>query len=214
MQVWSGLNTTSIFKDIIIESLHQNEIYFELALDHLQKALKSASGSAIQLHDVIVKLTKKNGSPYLSFTIELHPSPTMTITQDVPITLLSAQQFASLTEPHLPDPKVHVLLPPLRVLRPVVDRMKNISEFLTISANMAGSLALKVDTDLASVATFYSNLEHPTIEGRSPPRRDEGRKCTIKVDVKKFARFLFSYQINPSNVICCAPFFCLSLPFF
>jgi hypothetical protein len=25
----------------------------------------------------------------------------------------------------------------------------------------------------------------------------------VKVDIKKFARFLYSYQVGPTNVICC-----------
>ena len=66
MQVWSGLNSASALKEVIIESLQQNQIYFELQLDHLLKALKSASGNS---SEVVMKLTKKNGAPYLSFSI-------------------------------------------------------------------------------------------------------------------------------------------------
>ena len=66
MQVWSGLNSSSVLKEMIIESLQQNMIYFELSLDHLHKALKSASGNGAE---VVMKLTKKNGAPYLSFSI-------------------------------------------------------------------------------------------------------------------------------------------------
>lgn len=66
MQVWSGLNANTVLKEMIIESLQQNQIYFELQLDHLLKALKSASGNSTE---VVMKLTKKNGAPYLSFSI-------------------------------------------------------------------------------------------------------------------------------------------------
>lgn len=66
MQVWSGLNSSTVFKDMIIESLQRNEIYFELGLDHLLKALKSA---AVNGAEVVIKLTKKNNVPYLSFTV-------------------------------------------------------------------------------------------------------------------------------------------------
>ena len=127
----------------------------------------------------------------------------MVITQDVPITLLSSQQIASLTEPHLPDPRVHILLPQLKVLRPIVDRLKNISDNITIWGKMAGRLSLKIDTSTATVATDFRNLDHPAIEGRSPTHMDETVECAVKVEIKKFVRFLWAQAIQPHNAICC-----------
>jgi HUS1 checkpoint protein len=141
----------------------------------------------------------------------------MSIVQDVPITMVSASQFAQLNEPSLPEPKVTIMLPVLKTLRPIVDRMKNISEFLLINANMRGELSLKVDTDMVSIETIYKNLEIPQVcppasssiaysssqvSGREsmPPSENEAE---VRVDIKKFARFLFSYQITPTNVVCC-----------
>lgn len=114
------------------------------------------------------------------------------------------------------------MMPPLKLLRNVIDRMKNIHDFFIITANMAGELTLKVETDMVSIATFYTNLEHPQIgscpsqlgfdvpwlielrsEGRSPPRRDSEKTAEVKVDIKKFNRFLYSYQVSPTNVILC-----------
>jgi HUS1 checkpoint protein len=123
------------------------------------------------------------------------------------------------------------MMPPLKLLRNVIDRMKNIHDYFIITANMAGELTLKVETDMVSVATFYTNLDHPQIgtaapagalcvlfhalphrfrvrtnantEGRSPPRRDQDKTAEVKVDIKKFNRFLYSYQVSPTNVILC-----------
>lgn len=55
------------------------------------------------------------------------------------------------------------MMPPLKLLRNVIDRMKNIHDYFIITANMAGELTLKVETDMVSVATFYTNLDHPQI---------------------------------------------------
>ncbi len=90
----------------------------------------------------------------------------MSVTQDVPISLVSATQFALLIEPMLPDPKVNIMLPVLKTLRPIIDRMKNISEFLHLNANMRGELSLKVDTNMVSIETHYKNLDHPQVRTR------------------------------------------------
>jgi HUS1 checkpoint protein len=200
VQVWSGIDSVSLFDDYKIESLNNNEVAFEINLEHLQRALKSAQNA----QNIIVKLTKKNQTPFLSLAIEVQNNQhLMTIIQDVPIVLLSAQQLAQYIEPHLPDPEVHIMMPPLKVLRHVIDKMKNVSDHLLIEANMAGELTFRVETEMVSIATFYRNLEHPQIEGRSPPRQNPEQKAEVKVDIKKFHKFLFSYQVKPTNVICC-----------
>ena len=57
--------------------------------------------------------------------------------------------------------QVSIYLPPLRLLRNVVERMKNLSNFVTISASQKGEFNLKVDTDMVTVATHFKDLEHP-----------------------------------------------------
>jgi len=91
----------------------------------------------------------------------------------------------------------------LVTMRTVVDRMKNVCDQLTIAANMDGLLRLSVENELVTIATFYKNLEHPQMEGKSPPRKDETKTAEVKVDIKTFAKFLHSHQVKPTNVICC-----------
>ena len=72
-----------------------------------------------------------------------------------------------MTEPLLDDPEVHISLPkPLSKIKPVIERMKNISENLTIEANMDGMLKLKADTDMVTITTTYRDLDHPQMEGK------------------------------------------------
>jgi HUS1 checkpoint protein len=198
-QVWAGMNAASLFSDYNVESMNNNEISFNITLDHLQRALKSSQYA----QETLVKLTKKNGIPYLSLCIETTTTQAMTVNHDIPINLLGPLQVAAFVEPTLPDPEVYIMMPPLKLLRSVVDHMKNLDDYLTMQANMAGELTLKVETDMVSVATFYRNLEHPHIEGRSPPRHNPDQSASVKVDIKKFVKFLYSYQVSPQNVICC-----------
>jgi len=94
-------------------------------------------------------------------------------------------------------------MPPLKLLRHVIEKMKNVCDYLSIYANMAGDLTFKVETDMVTIATCYKGLDHPQMEGRSPPRRNPEQKAEVKVEIKKFARFLYSYQVQATNVICC-----------
>ena len=53
-------------------------------------------------------------------------------------------------------------MPTPKVVRNIVDRMKNLSNFVRVSANGAGEMRLRVETDLVSVSTYFHDLEKPT----------------------------------------------------
>jgi len=198
-QVWAACNAASIFDDYIIESQNNNEISFQINLVNLLKALKSGA-FAQEIH---MKLTKKDGTAFLSFAILVNPVKSISIAQDIPVQILTPVQLQAYTEPMLPDPEVYIMMPPLKSLKNVIERMKNIDQYLILQANMAGEFTLKVQTDNISVATFYRKLEHPHVEGKDPPSTNPDQKAKVKVDVKKFSRFLYSHIIVPRNVICC-----------
>jgi len=198
-QVWSAMNASSLFNDYLIESKADNEISFQINLAHLARALKCGEKST---QEILVKLTKKSELPYLSLSMEISPTRSMMLTQDVPIQPLSPDQMNTFIEPTLPDPDIVIMMPSLKAMRNIVERMKDLDSTLTLQANMGGEMTLKVQTDMVSIATFYRNLEHPQLEGRTRVDNTE-TKATVKVDVKKFWRALYSYQVQPTNVICC-----------
>jgi len=57
--------------------------------------------------------------------------------------------------------KASIYMPSLRVLRNIVDRMKNLSNFVRVSANNSGELKLCVETDLVTVSTYFHDLDRP-----------------------------------------------------
>lgn len=104
------------------------------------------------------------------------------------------------------------MMPVIKNLRFVIEKMKNLDDYVTIHANMGGELTFKVETEMVSLATFYRNLEHPTLPGRDPASLNKETHASCKVDIKKFSRFLYCHQVNPQNVICCSlirPSFCV-----
>lgn len=183
----------------MIESLNNNEIVLELNLDNLQKALKSGQYS----HETLMKLIKKNNCAYLSFAIEMNHAQSITVIQDVPVAVMSSQQYKGFVEPKFPNPSIYILMPPLKVLRPIIERMKNLEQFLYITANMNGELTFKVETEMFTIGTFFRGLEHPQLEGMPPPSPDVTKQARVKVEAKKFYKSLYSHQILPKSVICC-----------
>mmetsp|Transcript_11030 Transcript_11030/g.13623 ORF Transcript_11030/g.13623 Transcript_11030/m.13623 type:complete len:273 (-) Transcript_11030:22-840(-) len=199
LQVWGGINVASLFEDYRIESMNNNELSFEIILGHIHKALKSAQFAT----DVTMKLTKnQKGLPVLSISIITQTMQTATIVQEVPIQVISAAQLSNLKEPPLPNPEVYILMPQLKLVQRVVDRMKNVSATLKIEANMAGTLKLSVCNEATNISTLFHNLEHPQIEDTIPPRSAD-IQAEVSIDIKKFIGFLHTSLIRPANVILC-----------
>ena len=159
--------------------MRDNEIAVEIYLEVLRVALKSG----LQSDEIYVKLVKKDRFPFLSFQIKSYQVPIsvffrfnitrltyffqgnqeVIVCHDVPITLVTHHRMQEITEPNLPDPSVHLALPPLKTVQKVVDSMKTLAPYLTIKADLGGNLTLSADADTVSVTTFFHDLEIPAI---------------------------------------------------
>ncbi|ORX93116.1 cell cycle checkpoint [Basidiobolus meristosporus CBS 931.73] len=208
VQVWSQINASSMFVDYRVESAHENEIYLEIQLEYLLRALKSCIGSL----DVNMKLTKRDGLPTLSFTIanQSRTGKEVLLTQDIPIKVLTPNQMETIKEPLVPEPQVHIMMPPLLSVRTIVERMRNISDHVIVSANMNGEFTLRVESEAVQVETFYKSLINPELDlsqvdaSRQPSlNRDPENFAFARIDIRNFIKFLHSYHVSPSNVVCC-----------
>ena len=56
-------------------------------------------------------------------------------------------------------------MPSLISVRSIVERIRSLSQVLTVSANMEGQFKLKAETDIVSVETFYRDLVNPELGG-------------------------------------------------
>lgn len=88
-------------------------------------------------------------------------------------------------------------MPQLKHVRNIVERMKNMSPRLTLSADKSGLFVLKVDTDSATVSTHFQDLQV-----WSCSQKDQEDKISATVDIKKFFMFLAWDVVHPDGVKC------------
>ncbi|KAJ2704812.1 Checkpoint protein hus1 [Coemansia spiralis] len=205
LQLWSDVAVNALFSDYRIESVHSNEIYLEFSIDNLQRALKSAQGAL----RTTLKLTKKQGLAVLSLIIQ-NQSGTgreLTLSQDVPVRVLTPQQMDAVREPLVPDSQVHIMMPPLNSVRSIAERLKTMGDRVAVSANRDGEVTLRVSNDLVEITTFFRGLENlaydATQDSNPTPDRAPDEFYTAVVDMKNFLRFLQSYHVAPRNIVCC-----------
>ncbi|XP_031439684.1 checkpoint protein HUS1 isoform X2 [Clupea harengus] len=180
-----------------------NEICLEVAPENLSRALKTAQNAK----SVKIKLTKKH-CPCLTLAAELPSlsSVSRVVTHDIPVDVIPRRLWHDYKEPSMPDFDVSIYLPPLKTMKNVVDRMKNLSNFLVIEANLSGEMNLKIETDLVSVTTHFKDLGNPpwgddASQSRSQSR-DPAAMAHARLDIKKLLQFLMGQQVNPSKAMC------------
>lgn len=134
------------------------------------------------------------------------------ITHEIPVRVLYPESVESIMQPKTRDPDVNITFPPLLQLKAIADRFTRLtaasssssrsSAKLELSANMFGSLRLRVQTDGGSVCSEWSGLVTPELnqeqmsmpieEHPSTRFREAGpdRWATVRVDGKDLSRVL------------------------
>jgi HUS1 checkpoint protein len=183
-----------------VESKAENHIYFKAAVANLVRALKSAQNTG----EVVIKLAKKSvggerATPCLTFEINREGAGQVGIVHDVPLGMMTAGDMRNYQEPDMPAPGVEVYLPPIKVFRNVVDRLKNIMSHVTMRATMNGELSFTVDPVSLDAEIVFRNLK--TVQHEDAP--SENGTAELKVDLRKLAKVLVADRIQSNDVIAC-----------
>lgn len=206
LQVWavfaaSGADGDGVFKTYRIESLNGNKIGFETDLAQFQRALKSAENAEV----ATMKLSSKNGHPFMIFEIISRTGDLlMTSLQEMPVRLLDTDEHASTVEPDIGDPKVKLVVPDLRTLSNVTDRLKNLDTRIEMKANMAGELQLGTATEFGFMTNYWKDLQSPPQANMPAPPRDPAQKASVVVECGMLSRIFSCHVLRPSYVVCCA----------
>ncbi|XP_062377107.1 checkpoint protein HUS1 isoform X2 [Sardina pilchardus] len=203
--MWCELLQVNFFDEYQIEGVapDANEICLELAPENISRALKTAQNAK----SVKIKLTKKH-CPCLTLAAELPSlsSVSRIVTHDIPVDVIPRRMWHDFKEPSMPDFDVSIYLPPLKTMKSVVDRMKNLSNYLVIEANLSGEMNLKIETDLVSVTTHFKDLGNPPWGDEASQsggqRRGAEAMAHTRVDIRKLQQFLAGQQVNPSKAMC------------
>ncbi|XP_073534492.1 checkpoint protein HUS1 isoform X2 [Phyllobates terribilis] len=204
--MWCNLCQANFFDEYQMEgvSAEQNDIFLELIPENLSRALKTAQNAKA----VKIKLTNKH-CPCITVAVEL-PSLSSTsriVTHDIPVSVIPRRLWNDFKEPTVPDFDVSIYLPAIKTMKSVVERMKNLSNFIVIEANRNGEIDLKIETDLVSVSTHFKDLGNPPwvndeSSQNNTQERDQDIMSQARVDIRKLLQFLAGQQVNPNKAIC------------
>ena len=238
IQAFAEVGIREMFVEYIIESQANNCILLEVLLKDLVKAFQSCVKSNI----CSMKLSKRsratnnnegnvssqfhNSTPCLC--IESYSD--VDILHDIPVKVLKVSELNYHLPPQVPKPRVQLEVHSLNlrtILKPVVEKLKNIQKDLYLRASSkTGLLQLNVKcpgidivADLTSLKPYIPEMEDRNYESdeeeevRTDPNYFdcEGNKlCTAKVDIRKFSTLLQCSNLPfDSSILCFVKDLCL-----
>lgn len=211
---WISLDPKVLFEFLVCEGKSGPDdhlLMLEVKPESLLRALKSSPNIKM----IRIKLTKRKQT-CLTVELELHSMTakqnSRTITHDIPIELLSSRDESnSFDEPDVSRTNLSIEMPPVKLLKHMIDRMKVLNDFVYFEANSQGNLTLKVEADAASVSTYFQGLHNLPCKRQQKNRNEEQNEeeenngidsSSVRLNLKKLAEFINALQFQPSKIIC------------
>ncbi|KAK0635659.1 checkpoint protein hus1 [Bombardia bombarda] len=151
------------------------------------------------------------------------------ITQDIPVRVLHPDTVETIMQPKVREPDVHIQLPPLLQLKAISDRFTKLAlttagagrgaaqnPKLELSANMHGSLRLRLVTETLDITSVWQGLENPELDPAqlSTPLEEHpsakfkqagpDKWATVRVDGKDWSRVLSVGRLEGRVIACFA----------
>jgi HUS1 checkpoint protein len=164
------------------------------------------------------------------------------ITQDIPVRVLHPDTVETIMQPRVREPDVHIQFPPLLQLKAISDRftklaatagsssltsgpastaatsggVTNKNPKLLLSANMHGSLKLRLATDALDITSVWTGLENPDLDASNLPMPPEehpsarfraagpDKWATVRLDGRDWSRVLSVGRLEGRVIGCFA----------
>jgi len=200
---WMALDPKCFFDFFIVEgkSTEEDFILLEIQPECLVQTLKSSPNVKM----VKIKLTKRQ-MPCLTVELDLHSMTSKlnsrTITHDIPIRVISTSKISQddFQEPNINRTNLSIEMPPLKLLKHMIERFKVLHEFVYFEATNNGTLTFKIEAEAVSISSYFRNLNNLPIFNQK--KNDPNAACIVRLSLKKLHDFINALQFNPSKIIC------------
>ncbi|KAI9615688.1 hypothetical protein KEM48_005566 [Puccinia striiformis f. sp. tritici PST-130] len=183
-----------------VESNNNNTIPLEFSTQALASAVRQTSSSPTE---IVIRLGRIGKTPYLSFAAKTvgRSGAEYQVEQRVAVRILRPDDAKALPKPKSPvSPMLVILsLPKVNDLCKVADRLKSLSDLITVSASRNGGFRLGISTEHARVETewrgltpFHRDSSQATQDAQGTPRPTSAF-CEATVKSRALLRFLHAH---------------------
>ncbi|KAI8098912.1 checkpoint protein Hus1/Mec3 [Halteromyces radiatus] len=201
---WINVDPHTLFSQYRVKSQDNDEVNLSVDLDNFVHATKAAQQADETKIDLAQRIQNGQREVLLIWRMQLESrAGNMTDARfDLHVNRLPGDRIRLVWDPPvLADPETYIIFPNLLAMKPIVDRMKSLSKYMTIAANMNGQLKLSVNTDMAQVDSVFSHLGNPRLEGHETNQHKD-QFASVEVLTEDLANFLNCHNLEPRTIIC------------
>ncbi|BFF90015.1 checkpoint protein HUS1 [Drosophila madeirensis] len=189
--VWVSIAATEYFPEYVMEAAHPDQDYIVLIMSsaNLGRALSFLRGGGA--NSCKLKLQRIQ-FPCISVACSLlstSSTEARDVLYDVPVTIIPASDWPTYVVPRVPPSQLALVLPSLRLLRSLIDKLKNMSPSLEFQANSDGELNVVATSEMSTVTSRFKRLLPRFLSA------DNDREASCLVDSRKASAFFTALQL-------------------
>ncbi|XP_036342954.1 checkpoint protein HUS1-like [Rhagoletis pomonella] len=120
----------------------------------------------------------------------------------VPVDVIPRCDWPNYAVPRKPTCKLVLNVPSNRLIRGLIDKIKNLSPTIIFYATTSGEMNLVAETDMATITTRYQNLELRAMNASESDKEKDQIEASCSVDCKKTALFFSALQVPSTELSC------------
>lgn len=124
------------------------------------------------------------------------------VVHDVPVNVIPRSDWDFYEVPQKPNSKLILNVPSNRLMRGLIDKIKNLSPTIIFYATSGGEMNLVAETEMATITTHYKNLELKELNSTSSSNSNEQIEASCSVDCKKTSLFFTALQVPTLELAC------------
>ncbi|EDW34372.1 GL22219 [Drosophila persimilis] len=189
--VWVSIAARDYFPEYKMEAARADQEYIVLTMSsaNLGRALSVLRGGGVNSCKLKLQRIQFPCISVIASVLSTSSTEAREVVHDVPVTIIPASDWPTYVVPRVPASQLALSLPSLRLLRSLIDKLKNVSPSLEFQASYDGELNVVATSEMSTVTSRFRRLLPRFLSA------DEEREASCSVDSRKASAFFGALQL-------------------
>lgn len=206
--VWASIASKDYFPEYKMTAARPDQEFIVLGMSASQlgralAVLRSGTTSTVHSCKLKLKMIQFPCISVISSVVSPSSAEPREVVHDVPATIIPASDWPAYVLPKVPSAQIVLGLPSLRLMRSLIDKLKNISPSLVFHGSAVGELSLVSESEMATITSRFSHLLPYPVNKEKPTTTTttEGQEVSCSVDSRKASAFFGALQLPNEEII-------------
>ncbi|XP_017081662.2 checkpoint protein HUS1 [Drosophila eugracilis] len=190
--VWASIAAEEYFPEYRMEAARPDQDYIVLSMSsaNLGRAFSVLRSSGVNSCKLKLQRIQFPCISVVASVLLASSTEAREVVHDVPVTIIPASDWSAYVVPRIPNSQLALSLPSLKLLRSLIDKLKNVSPSLEFLASSEGELNVIATSEMSTVTSRFQKLLI-----RATPESQQEASCSCSVDSRKASAFFGALQL-------------------